>query len=231
MTFSSAVNRATVTPNSLLLYGDGVNVVGGLRATSVTFINANTAVFGLSGGYSNGGTVVVKVNPGTIKSTGNATIQGYSDSFKIKGTITTAVTKLTTPVTPTATLPPSVSHPVRVVTRPVSVTLPRTIVPSVPYTPPPAAAPTSGTLKTPKGPLSTRKLPVRQEEEVSNPGSSSTRRNQRRTVPCGPSVCRFETRCELLELRGYPGRKGRRTRTRSSENVGKPGSSFLTKFP
>ena len=99
--FSAAVNRATVTPSSLLVYGGGVSALGGVRASSVTFTSPTTAVFKLSGAYSTSGTVVIKVNPGTIKSTQNQTIQGFSDSFKITSSLPTTVTKPkpTTPVT------------------------------------------------------------------------------------------------------------------------------------
>ena len=166
VTFSAPVNRATVTPSTLLVYGGGVSALGGVRATSVTFTSPTTAVFTLSGNYSSSGSVGIKVNPGTIKSTSGATIQGFADSFKITSTLPTkpVTTKPTTPVTTKPTTPVT-TKPTKPVTPPPAVapkavvnTKPTVIVHTAPITPAPAAPPTSAALKAPKGPLAVRKV-------------------------------------------------------------------------
>ncbi len=150
VTFSAPVNRATVTPSSLLVYGDGVSAVSGVRVSSVTFTSPTTAVFKLSGSYSSTGTVVIKVNPGTVKSTTNSVIQGFADSFKISSTLPVKVTKPTAPVTPVA-----VAGPKAVTTKAVVATTPVVNLHSAPITPAPAAAPS--------GPLAVRKTATKKK--------------------------------------------------------------------
>ena len=84
VTFSDTVNKATVTPGVLIMYGDGLNPVGPARAISVTWINDHTARFNLSGGFSSQGSVVVKINAGAIKSVSNAAVAGFADMFRIR---------------------------------------------------------------------------------------------------------------------------------------------------
>jgi large repetitive protein len=84
VTFSDTVNKATVTPGVLIMYGDGLNPVGPARATSVTWINDHTARFNLSRGFSSQGSVVVKINAGAIKSVSNAAVAGFTDMFRIR---------------------------------------------------------------------------------------------------------------------------------------------------
>ena len=144
VTFSDNVNRSTVTPSSLILSGNGLLPTGPARALSVTWIDSHTAVFKLSGGYSNQGIVNVSIAGGTITSVNNKSLLGFTDSFKIvpflaasapvaappTATPTTTTTTTTTPGN--ATLLPNPSTPLTPVAAPSPVSL----------TPAPAKAPT-----------------------------------------------------------------------------------------
>ena len=68
---------------ALVLSGSGLNPVGPARATAVTLIDPHTAVFTLSKGFSNQGTVTARIAAGAVKSTSGASLAGFTDSFKI----------------------------------------------------------------------------------------------------------------------------------------------------
>ncbi len=158
VSFTKNVNRATVTPSSLVLYGDGLSSVGGAHATSVTWLNGTTAKFTLSGNYSTQGTVMVKLNTGSIKSTTNLAIAGFSTSFVIKPAVSAAVTTPTT-AKPVVTAAPTPVTPVVTPTTPV-----KKPVTTAPITPPPAAAPKTVVSKTPAGPLASRSVVTKKKK-------------------------------------------------------------------
>jgi hypothetical protein len=87
VSFSDNVDASTVAATDLLLVGDGLNPVGPARATSFSWIDAHTVKFNLSGGYSNVGTVQVKIPTGAIKSVNHAPVLGFVDTFKIIPTV------------------------------------------------------------------------------------------------------------------------------------------------
>jgi large repetitive protein len=132
VTFSGNVNPSTISPTDLVLSGSAVDSVDPPSATSLTWIDAYTVQFNLTGQFNSGGTLDISVAPNTIQSTTGSRNVGYSDNVVLK------INPISPPVTNPTQPPPS--HPVSPVTP---------VVPPTAVTPPPAPAP--------KGPLHAKK--------------------------------------------------------------------------
>jgi hypothetical protein len=100
VTFSRNVNPADINPSDLVLSGTALDVMAPARVTSLTWIDAHTVQFNLTGNLNPNGTLDVSVAANTIRSTfGNSNL-GYSDSVVLDvGAITRPVTA-PPPVTP-----------------------------------------------------------------------------------------------------------------------------------
>lgn len=119
VTFSDNVDPSSVQASDLVLWGDGLNPVGPARATSLSWVDSHTVRFNLSSGFSNQGSVSVRIDPGTIKSVGGSSVASFKDFFRIKpvapgspgisaASVSTAANTASTPaVVPTATPAPS----------------------------------------------------------------------------------------------------------------------------
>jgi hypothetical protein len=112
VTFSKNVNPADISATDLVLSGSAVQ---GVRATSLTWIDAHTVQFNLSGPLASSGNVTISIAQGSIQSTTGAPNVGYSDNVILN------VKAITQPSQP----PVSPGNPVSV----------------TPTTPAPAAAP------------------------------------------------------------------------------------------
>ncbi|MGP0068750.1 MAG: DUF1565 domain-containing protein, partial [Isosphaeraceae bacterium] len=141
MTFSSDVNKSSLSATDLLLSGSADNSFSAVKATSLTWIDSDTVQFNLSGPLSPG-TLDVTLKAGSISSTSGQTNLGYTDDVVIQlGTPPvlgnpTPMPVVTTP-TPTPTSTPVSTTPTPIIISPTSTPTPTTTSPS------PAPAPTS----------------------------------------------------------------------------------------
>jgi hypothetical protein len=148
--FSGRVDRNSVTPNDLVLTGNGLNSFIPAHATSLTWIDNHTVRFNLKGGFNTTGNVKVTIAEGAIKSVTGAPMFSFADNFKMATTSTTARSVVSSSVpqphiqaataTPTPTPSPTST----------SYTPPS-------YTPAPATPPTAGPAKSRWGIFSRRK--------------------------------------------------------------------------
>ncbi len=133
--FSQVVNPSAVTPSDLVISGSGVNSANPVHATSLQWIDAHTVEFMLSGSFNSSGTVTVSIPAGSIQSTGNQSLAGFSDTAQI-------VASTPTP-TPTSNSSPTPSSSPTPNSSPTPTPSPTTSTPGTVVAPAPAAAPTS----------------------------------------------------------------------------------------
>lgn len=127
--FSGPVDRNSVTPNDLVITGNGLNNLVPAKAQSLTWIDEQTVRFNLTGGYKFDGTVNLSIPSGAVKSRNGASSLAYSDTFKVHTPQIQAATVTTQTQAPTTTSPSTTTN--------VAPTPTPTVV-----TPPPAKAPT-----------------------------------------------------------------------------------------
>jgi hypothetical protein len=101
--FSWDVNRSSITPSDLVLSGSGLSAANPAHATSLDWIDNHTVAFLLSGSFNSAGTVNVSIPAGSIQSTTNQTIAGFTDSFQVSNTTTSTPTSTSPGSTPTST--------------------------------------------------------------------------------------------------------------------------------
>jgi large repetitive protein len=138
VTFSRNVNPNDISPTDLKLSGTALDVLGPVKATSLTWIDAHTVKFNLTGNLNTSGTLDVSVAANTITSVNGASNLGYSDTAVL------SIGAITPPTNPAPVAPTPVS-PTPVVTTP---------------TPSPSPAPTPAPAPAPKGPLHHKKAHV-----------------------------------------------------------------------
>ncbi len=146
--FSQNVDPTSVSPQDLVLSGNGLSITNPAHAVSLNWIDAHTVEFQLAGGFNVAGTVNASILGGSIRSTSGATLPAFNDSITLTPYAPPAVT-----VAPTA---PATSSGVISATAvaPVALTPPPAAAPVV--TPAPAAAPIAVTIAhAPHGPLHT----------------------------------------------------------------------------
>ena len=76
VSFSRAVDPATVTATDLVLSGSDINPLSPVRVSSVTWLDDHTAQFNLTGQLNSSGTLNVSLASGSIKSTTGAPVAG-----------------------------------------------------------------------------------------------------------------------------------------------------------
>jgi hypothetical protein len=143
VTFSGDVNQSSINATDLVLSGSAVNSLSPVRATSLTWIDADTVQFNLSGQLNLPGTLDVAIQPGSIDSMTGASNLGYSDHVVVQiGTPPAPVnpTPMPTPVSPTPTPTPVSPTPTPI---PITTITPTSTPTSTTTTPAPAPAPTS----------------------------------------------------------------------------------------
>ena len=145
VSFSRPVDPATVQATDLVLSGTAIDPLRPAKAVGVSWINAHTARFELSGQFNTIGTLGVSLGQNSVKSTGGAGVIGYADQV-VLNTQPQVVIPIAPPVSPAPTPAPT---------------------PTAPETPPPAAAPTnpSGRARRPARPQR-RFLPPRRRMPV-----------------------------------------------------------------
>ena len=77
VTFSGNVDQGAISATDLVLSGSAINAANPAHATSLTWIDAYTVEFNLTGRFNNSGTLDINVNQGAIKSTGGSANAGY----------------------------------------------------------------------------------------------------------------------------------------------------------
>jgi hypothetical protein len=80
VTFSSNVNPSDINATDLVLSGTALSVLAPAHATSLTWIDAHTVKFNLSGQFNTSGTLAVSLAANTIGSNQGTSNMGYSDS-------------------------------------------------------------------------------------------------------------------------------------------------------
>ena len=128
--FSGFVDPSSITPADLAISGTGVASTNPAHATSLTWIDAHTVEFMLSGNFNSSGTVSVSIPNGTIESADHQALVGFTDSVQIVNSIPT----------PTPTPSPSSSPSSSPTPTP-------TPTPTTTLTPAPASTPTAGNKK------------------------------------------------------------------------------------
>ena len=113
VSFSNDVNPSTVDVTDLVLSGTGLNPVNPARATSLSWIDAHTVQFNLSGNFNSTGTVNVSIPQGVVKSADNASNLPFKDTFGLTPTV--SVTTSPTPA-PIVTTPAPTPIPTQVAT-------------------------------------------------------------------------------------------------------------------
>ena len=79
VTFSGDVNQQSLAATDLMLSGTAVNSLNPVHATSLSWIDANTVKFNLTGQIISGGTLNVSLPAGSAMSDTGSTSLGYSD--------------------------------------------------------------------------------------------------------------------------------------------------------
>ncbi len=132
LTFSEAVNASSIPITSLTLTGSGLNPVGPARVVSVTQIAFNKVSFNLSNGFSQSGTVTVKIATSAFKATSGDSVTAYTGSFLIStaastsGSIKAAAVTVTVPgVSSSSTIKAASITPVVVAPAAKTVTVPK----------------------------------------------------------------------------------------------------------
>jgi hypothetical protein len=100
VTFSQNVDPSTVNLTDLVLSGDGLNRANPAHASSLSWIDAHTVEFNLSGSLNSTGTVNVTIPAGAVQSTSHAPNAGYSNNFKVVAPAASAVPAVAQPLTP-----------------------------------------------------------------------------------------------------------------------------------
>ncbi len=104
VTFSKDVNPADISATDLVLSGTALNSFSPAHATSLTWIDANTVQFNLSGSFNTSGTLDVSLTAGTVASTQGDSVVGYSDNAVLSiGAISPPVGNPINPGAPTGT--------------------------------------------------------------------------------------------------------------------------------
>ncbi len=79
VTFSQNVNQAGINATDLVLSGTAVQTMDPAHATSLTWIDADTVRFNLTGNFNTSGTLSVSLPADTVQSVKGAGLTGYSD--------------------------------------------------------------------------------------------------------------------------------------------------------
>ncbi len=108
--FSGPVDRNSVTPNDLVITGNGLNNLVPAKAQSLTWIDEQTVRFNLTGGYKFDGTVNLSIPSGAVKSRTGASSLAYSDSFKVHTPQIQAATVAPRTRAPTTTSPSTTTN-------------------------------------------------------------------------------------------------------------------------
>ncbi len=90
LTFSEAINASAVPVTAMTLTGSGLNPVGPARVISVTQVASNKLQFNLSSGFSQAGTVTVKIAAGLFKATSGDSNAAYTGTFTISSQASTS---------------------------------------------------------------------------------------------------------------------------------------------
>jgi hypothetical protein len=101
--FSWAVDQSTVNPNDLVISGTAVDPSNPVHATSVTWIDAHTVQFNLSGNYNSTGSLNVSLSGGGIQSVDHQSLQGFADSVQVVPTLPNPLATPTASPTPSPT--------------------------------------------------------------------------------------------------------------------------------
>jgi large repetitive protein len=108
ITFSNDINPASISATDLLLSGSAVSASNPVKVTSLTWIDAYTVQFNLSGQFVSGGTLNVSVPGGTITDMTGQANTGYADKEVLDiGSITSPIPTPTPTPTPTGPVSPS----------------------------------------------------------------------------------------------------------------------------
>jgi hypothetical protein len=111
--FSGNVDQSTVTPADLVLSGSGLNPTNPAHATSLTWLDAHTVQFNLSGSFNSSGTVNVSIPAGTVQSVFHESMPGFSDSIQIANTPATSTTTVNIPSSQNGQTPAPASSPTK----------------------------------------------------------------------------------------------------------------------
>ena len=80
VTFSQSVNPTNINATDLVLSGTALQTMDPAHATSLTWIDADTVRFNLTGNFNTSGTLSVTLPTDVVQSTTGAGLVGYSDS-------------------------------------------------------------------------------------------------------------------------------------------------------
>jgi large repetitive protein len=142
VTFSGDVNQSSISATDLVLSGSADSSLS-VKATSLTWIDADTVQFNLSGPLGTG-TLDLSLPSGSIDSTTGQANLGYSDYVVIQlGTPPAPVNPTPMPVTTTPTPTPTSTTPTPTPTSTTVTTTPTSTPVSTTTSPAPAPAPTS----------------------------------------------------------------------------------------
>ncbi len=81
--FSANVNSSTITPNDLIISGSGVAQSNPVHATSLSWIDAHTVKFNLTGGYNKTGVVVVQIPQNSVRDVNGRGNYAFGDGFRL----------------------------------------------------------------------------------------------------------------------------------------------------
>ncbi len=141
VTFSGDINQKSINATDLVLSGTADNATSPVHATSLTWIDADTVIFNLSGSLSLPGTLNVSIASNSIESMTGQGIMAYNDNVVLQlGTPTPRrnptpyPTPVSTPTPVTAKPSPTpVSTPVSPLPTPVTVTTIPVTVTTIPH--------------------------------------------------------------------------------------------------
>jgi hypothetical protein len=109
VTFSGNVNPQDIAATDLVLSGSAIDSLDPVHATGLSWIDAHTVEFNLTGQFNSTGTIDINVKPGSVTGASGTTNPGYSDNvvLRVVAPVAPVVTTPTPASSPTASLTPA----------------------------------------------------------------------------------------------------------------------------
>jgi hypothetical protein len=105
VTFGTGVSQSEITPGDLLLSGTGLNPLNPAHASSLSWIDANTVRFFLTGAFNPTGTIEASIPDGQVVSNSGTPLSGASETFQLVPS-TVSASGIPLPTQPTAVAGP-----------------------------------------------------------------------------------------------------------------------------
>jgi hypothetical protein len=103
--FSANVDRASVTPNDLVISGTGLSASNPAHAVSLTWVDDHTVKFNLTGGYNKSGTVMIQIPAGAVQDKQGRKNLALGDGINLIPTVGVAPLAAAAPIANVVSIP------------------------------------------------------------------------------------------------------------------------------